>query len=78
MNAIEIKGCIANIRYIHCYKPTYQFIVNGQFCSYEGSIPLEIGDYVQVVGRPNELSYTNNMGERKTFKQITVTSLTRL
>ena len=77
MGTIEIKGCISNIRYVPGYRPVYNFIVNGQFCSYEGSVPLEIGDYIQVTGRPNELSYTNNMGERKTIKQIIVTSLSR-
>lgn len=75
MNAIELRGTISNIRYIPTYIPTYHFIVCGQYCSYQGILPLQIGDYVQIAGRPNELTYTNNMGITKTMKQIKVTSI---
>lgn len=75
MKAIELRGTISNIRYIPTYIPTYHFMVNGQYCSYQGSLPLEIGDYVRIAGRPNELTYTNNMGVTKTIKQIKVTSI---
>lgn len=75
MNTIELRGTISNIRYIPTYIPTYHFIVSGQYCSYQGSLPLEIGDYVRIAGRPNELTYTNNMGVTKVMKQIKVTSI---
>lgn len=75
MGTIELKGCISNIRYISSCRPTYHFLLNGQFCTYSGNLPLEIGDYVQVTGRPNELSYTNTMGVKKTFKEIKVISI---
>ena len=75
MGTIEIKGCVSNIRYVQSYRPTYHLIVNGHYCTYQGTIPLEIGDYVQITGRPNELTYTNTMGERKTYKQIVVTTI---
>ena len=75
MKAIELRGTISNIRYIPTYIPTYHFIVCGQYCSYQGSLPLEIGAYVIITGRPNELTYTNNMGITKTMKQIKATSI---
>lgn len=75
MNTIELRGTISNIRYIPTNIPTYHFIVNGQYCSYQGSLPLEMGDYVRITGRPNELTYTNNMGVTKVMKQIRVTSI---
>ena len=75
MNTIELRGTISNIRYIPTNIPTYHFIVNGQYCSYQGNLPLEIGDYVRIAGRPNELTYTNNMGVTKVLKQIKVTSI---
>jgi hypothetical protein len=49
--------------------------VNGQYCSYQGGLPLEMGDYVRITGKPNELTYTNNMGVTKVLKQIKVTSI---
>lgn len=75
MDNISLKGTISNIRYIPSYRPTFHFLVNGQFCTYSGSLPLEIGDYVMISGRPNEMQYTNQLGVRKTFKEIVVTSI---
>ena len=75
MQAIELKGTISNIRYIPTYIPTYHFMVNGKYCCYQGSLPLEPGDYVRITGRPNDLEYTNNQGVKKVMKQIKVTSI---
>lgn len=78
MDNISLRGTISNIRYVPTYTPTYQFIVNGQFCTYTGSLPLEIGDYVMISGRQNDLEYTNNMGIKKCYRQVVVTSISVL
>jgi hypothetical protein len=49
--------------------------VNGKFCTYQGTLPLEIGDYVEITGRPNKMTYTNIQGTKKTFNEVVVTSI---
>lgn len=75
MSRIELSGVISNIRYIPTRIPTYHFIVKGQYCSYQGSLPIEMGDYVRLIGELGEMEYRNNMGVKKTWKQVKVRSI---
>lgn len=77
MNTIELRGTISNIRYSLSNEPLCFFRLNGQFCTYHGTIPLKIGDYVEITGRLNESTYTNAQGIIKTFREVVVTSIIR-
>lgn len=77
MSRIELSGVISNIRYIPTRIPTYHFIVKGQYCSYQGGLSLEMGDYVQITGELGEMEYRNNMGVRKVVNQVKVRSIVK-
>lgn len=76
MNTIEVKGRImATQCFVINGKSVYHFLLNGCICCYTGSLNYRTGDIITVIGHPNDLHYTNNLGEQKVRKQLKVISI---